>query len=336
MSAAQNVTATDAIRAHRSAPTILYIAGSGRSGSTLLERIIGAIPGYVNVGELLDLPRRVVPADERCGCGASFSQCPFWTAVSRRSVGAWTPVVAKTLHRQQHQVTRQRHLPRLLFSRPRSRFAARVDAYARSYGEITSAVAAEAGASCVVDASKWPAIALALHRGGLDARVIHLVRDVRGVVYSLSRNDIVRPHATSGSDVMFHKAPLSGAARWLLTQTEVDVIAARGVPVARLSYDDLVADPATAVRRCLQRLGLDVPAGGLDHVSGTRVELAPSHGLSGNPSRFRHGTIDLGPDNRWQREMRKRDKALTAAIGLPQLLRLSSSGPHPELLERQS
>jgi hypothetical protein len=30
---------------------VIYIAGSGRCGSTLLERVLGEIPGYVNVGE---------------------------------------------------------------------------------------------------------------------------------------------------------------------------------------------------------------------------------------------------------------------------------------------
>jgi len=40
-------------------PIVVYIAGSGRSGSTLLERALGEIPGFVNVGELIDLYRQV-------------------------------------------------------------------------------------------------------------------------------------------------------------------------------------------------------------------------------------------------------------------------------------
>ena len=36
------------------APIVVYIAGSGRSGSTLLERALGQIPGFDNVGELID------------------------------------------------------------------------------------------------------------------------------------------------------------------------------------------------------------------------------------------------------------------------------------------
>ena len=49
-------------------PTVIFIAGSGHSGSTLLERILGAMPGLVNVGELYNLYRRHdAPHQERCG-----------------------------------------------------------------------------------------------------------------------------------------------------------------------------------------------------------------------------------------------------------------------------
>ena len=140
-------------------------------------------------------------------------------------------------------MARQRYLPQLLTARAGSSFGRRIATYAQGYRSVVAAVAAEADARYVVDASKWPAIALALHRGGLDVRVIHLVRDVRGVAHSLSKDDIARPHTTGGTDVMFHNSPASGAARWLATQTEVDLLAARGVRVSRLAYSDFVTDP---------------------------------------------------------------------------------------------
>jgi len=43
-------------------PPVMYIAGSGRSGSTMLERVLGEMPGFVNVGELIDLFRRPLDA----------------------------------------------------------------------------------------------------------------------------------------------------------------------------------------------------------------------------------------------------------------------------------
>ena len=55
---------------------VLYIAGVGRSGSTLLERMLGAVPGSVNTGELNAIFSRVATQDQRCGCGEPFSACP--------------------------------------------------------------------------------------------------------------------------------------------------------------------------------------------------------------------------------------------------------------------
>jgi hypothetical protein len=305
--------------------TVIYLAGSGRSGSTLLERTIAAIPGTATVGELLDLPRKVAPHDEMCGCGVAFSRCPFWAAVGERAFGGWDPELLRETHRLQARVARQRHLPRLLTALAGSSFGRAVTEYGERYGRLVRAVAEEAGAQYVVDASKWPALALALHRGGVDLRVIHLVRDVRGVAHSLSQPDIARPHATGATDLMFHNSPAGGAARWLATQTEVDLIRARGVRVARLSYAEFVRAPGPALGRALAELEVPVPPGGLGHIDGSTVRLGPSHGLSGNPSRFRHGATELRPDDRWRTQMSRRDRWAAAAIGLPQLLRLNAA-----------
>src|SRR5579875_1752726 len=95
-------------------PTVVYIAGSGRSGSTLVERVLGGVPGLTNVGELMDLPRRVAPGGERCGCGQAFGDCPFWTKVGQQAFGGWETGELAELERLRLRVARQRHLPKLL------------------------------------------------------------------------------------------------------------------------------------------------------------------------------------------------------------------------------
>src|SRR5260370_24563179 len=87
-------TAGDAAAPQGEAPravTVIYIAGSGRSGSTLLERTLGEISGFVNVGELIDLFRRTVFQGERCGCGQNFCDCSFWAGVGKRAFIGWGP-----------------------------------------------------------------------------------------------------------------------------------------------------------------------------------------------------------------------------------------------------
>lgn len=316
---AQNAGAFD-----RPAPTVIYIAGSGRSGSTMLERMLGGVPGYVNVGELLDLPRKVAPHDELCGCGAAFHACPFWSAVGERVPGGWDPAALAGLHTLQRTVARQRYLPRLL--RPGSGpFARQVREYAQRYADIYRAVGAVGGADYVVDASKWASQALALFRGGVDVRVIHLVRDVRGVTSSLARA-VERPHTTGGApETMYSNSLPGGAARWLATQTELDLLTRTGLPITRIRYADLVTEPEATITTALESLGAPV-TDGLPHLRRSpegvpQVELAPSHGLSGNPSRFRSGLIELRPDNGWTTELAPVQQRLVQAVAWPQVLR---------------
>lgn len=305
-------------------PVVIYIAGSGRSGSTLLERTLGAVPGLCNVGELIDLPRKVLPQGERCGCGLPFDTCPMWSAVGKRAFDDWDPAWAARVHDLQVRVARQRHLPRLLRAPRGTNFDAAAEAYGDEYRELYRAIGAENGADYVVDASKWPAQALALHRADLDVRVIHLVRDVRGVTHSLSKRDVSRPQAAH-TDVMYRNPPALGAARWVATQTEVDLLRWAGVPVSTMHYADFVDRPRLAVRAALDALGVPVPAGGLDHIQGRSVTLEPTHGLAGNPSRFRHGVTLLRADDEWREQMRARDRRAAVVIGLPQVLRTRRS-----------
>jgi glycosyltransferase involved in cell wall biosynthesis len=303
-----------------SAPTVIYIAGSGRSGSTILERTLGELPGFVNVGELIDLFWRVAPRSERCGCGQVFASCPFWTGVGARAFGGWESERLAAIHRLQGRVARQRHLPQLMALPHSGRgFRADVTRYGRDYASLYLAIAAEAGANRVVDASKRPAQALALARSGIDVRVIHLVRDVRGVAHSLSKH-VTRPHAVAEADVMSHRTPAGAAARWVACQSEAALLGPCGLPVTRMRYEDFVGQPRRSVEKALTELGLPPGPADLSHIGDGQIVLSRSHGLSGNPSRFREGAVTLQADELWRSQMSARDRRIVTAIGLPHLL----------------
>jgi len=51
---------------------IILIAGHSRSGSTLLDRLLGEMDGFVTVGELRCLWIRGLREDQLCGCGTAF------------------------------------------------------------------------------------------------------------------------------------------------------------------------------------------------------------------------------------------------------------------------
>jgi GT2 family glycosyltransferase len=298
--------------------TVVYLGGFGRSGSTLVERMLGAAPGWVNVGELVDLARSVAPADELCGCGVPFSQCPVWTQVGELAFQGWTGDVLDRLTMLHRAAARQRHLPGLLTSR-REPSSALVDLRA-AYARVYRAVAEVTGSSVVVDASKGPALGQALVGApGIDLRMLNVVRDPRAVAWSWSRH-VERPHATVGNAEMWRIPAHRAAAQWGALQLEMTLIQrVAGTRSARLLYEDFILDPVGSLVEVTAQLGVPLRAADLPAVEAGRVELGPSHGLSGNPGRFRSGSLALRRDDGWTRDMPTADRAVVTALTLPLL-----------------
>ncbi|MCW2797905.1 sulfotransferase [Nocardioides sp.] len=298
--------------------TVVYLGGFGRSGSTLVERTLGAAEAWVNVGELVDLARSVAPSDELCGCGTPFSECPLWTEVGEAAFGGWTEDVLDRLTRLQRAAARQRHLPGLLG--PRRAPSGELTDLRAAYARIYLAVAEVTGSRVVVDASKGPALGQALAGApGIDLRMINVVRDPRAVAWSWKRH-VERPHTTSGAQQMWRIPVHRAAAQWSLLQLEMEAIARLGgVRSSRLRYEDFVADPVGALVAATAALGVPLAPADLPVVHDGQILLGPSHGLAGNPARFRLGPVELRRDDGWTTEMPTTDRAIVTALTLPLL-----------------
>lgn len=304
------------VQAH--GPTVVYLGGFGRSGSTLVERVLGAAPGWMNVGELVDLARGVARSDERCGCGSPFTRCALWRQVGEQAFGGWTQDVLDRLVALHRAAARQRHLPAML-APPRAPSDAQ-RGLQEAYTRIYRAVADVTGCRVVVDASKGPALGQALAGSvGIDLRMLNVVRDPRAVAWSWNRR-VDRPHATVGEAQMWRIPVHRAAAQWSALQLEMEAIGRLGgVRSARLRYEDFVADPVASLVAATAALGLPLGPADLPTVHAGAFRLAPSHGLSGNPSRFRSGEIALRPDDQWATRMPMRDRAVVTALTLPLL-----------------
>jgi hypothetical protein len=308
----------------RKATTVVYIAGSGRSGSTLLERMLGGLPGFVNAGEINDMFRRMAMYDELCGCGRTFFTCEFWVGVGERAFGGWSRDLIDEVVMLQSDVVRQRYLARLMLPRlARPRYLAQLERYGEIHARLYAAIVAQSGARVVVDASKGASFAMAIARGGgVDLRMIHLVRDARGVAFSWAKANVSRPHGDGPRATMHRFNPSETAARWAILQAEIAASRRYMQASVRLRYEDLVAAPAEQIVRCVQALGLAIdPAKDLAYINGRTVDLAQSHGLSGNPSRFRSGPQELRADEQWRTDMARWDRFSTTAIAAGSLAR---------------
>jgi hypothetical protein len=284
------------------------------------------------VGELVDLARSVAPQDELCGCGSSFSSCPTWTRVGELAFGGWSEQVLERIRTAHHAAARQRHLPGLL--RTRRPPSGALASLREDYAAIYRAVAEVTGARVVVDASKGPALGQAVAGApGVDLRMLNIVRDPRAVAWSWQR-EVARPHDVSGTDQMWRIPAHRAAAQWSGLQVEMEVVARLGRhPSARMRYEDFVADPVSTVVAATSSLGVPVRAAELPVLDDGSIELAPSHGLSGNPSRFRSGTTRLRRDEAWVTEMSAGARAVVTGLSLPLLYAYDYTGARTHVPE---
>ncbi|MDQ0367043.1 sulfotransferase family protein [Catenuloplanes indicus] len=309
---------------------VLFLGGLGRSGTTLVERLLGELPGVCALGEVVHLWQRDVRDDERCGCGARFSECAFWRAIGEAAFNGWQNVDVDRIIALRATVERTRFIPRLAArTLPRALHDAVLE-YAAFYTSVYEAAALTAGAEVVVDSSKHSALAHCLRWSpALDLRVVHVVRDPRGVAYSWTKS-VARPE-TDGTEEMTRYSAGRSALLWTGHNAAFGLLARRGVPTIRLRYEQLLADPRGELARIAAHAGLPLRANDLAFVDRSAAELRTGHSAAGNPMRFTTGRVELRRDDAWRDALPPRQRALVGAVCAPMLHAYGYATPQKEI-----
>ena len=300
--------------------TVLFIGGLGRSGSTLLDRMLGRLEDVWSVGELVHLWERGLRQNNRCGCGERFADCVFWGKVGQVAFGGWDTLDITEVLALKASVDRNRYLPLMVLPGLSPAYRVRMERYLALLERLYAAVGEVSGRPLVVDASKHASAAFLVRRmRGVDLRLVHLVRDSRGVAFSWTKR-MRRAEVVSGDALMATDTPLRMSARYLGYNLLFHLLRRLGVPTLRLRYESLVRDPVPELTRVLGHAGRAPAAGELGFVGDGWVELAPSHALAGNPMRFRSGRVPLRVDEEWRGQLRRRHRVLTSVSTWPLLL----------------
>ena len=302
-------------------PRVLYVGALGRSGTTVLERVLGELPGTCSVGELVHLWQRGVLDDETCGCGQPFSRCPFWTEVGRRAFGGWDPALAARMEELRPQVDRTRFIPRLIAPRLLGRHRALLREYMGTFLQLYRAISEVSGGAVVIDSSKHSSLAFCLRtEPGIDLRVVHVVRDSRGVAYSWTK-EVRRPEAATAEALMTRYSPSRSAALWVGHNLFFGLLGRLGTPTRLLRYEDFMADPRTELTELAAFAGVPTGPGALDFLQDSTVLLSASHTVAGNPMRFRTGPTALRRDDAWREKLPRGRRLLVSALTDPLLAR---------------
>jgi hypothetical protein len=292
---------------------VLYLLARGRTGSTIVARVLGEIPGFLAVGEIRSLWDPVAVSDGRCSCGDVLAGCPVWAPVlevaDRHEAASW-----------QREIVRERNLPRLLRTDPEhvSRWPA-LDAYARVMGRVYQTLSEVNGARVVVDSSKRPSYGAVLRFvRGIRPFYVHLLRDPRASAFSWKHRRY--ESVTQGAEVT-RRGPVDATLRWDLLNIEAELLR-RAVPperFLRLRLEDFVASPRSSLASILRLVHEPEEASPL--VGERSVRLGASHAIGGNPTSRSPGMVEIRDSSEWRHTQSRTDRWLSVATALPLLRR---------------
>ena len=275
----------------------------------MLDIVLGSHPDIEGVGALSKLPRSgwTQDDDRRCACGSPIHACPYWTEVFER----WSEIVGvgglgRYINLQARYEQSTKGWPRLLVEqrRPSPAFLE----YARMTAALYRSIGAVSGKPVILDSSKKPVRTYALIASGeLDVRVLHLVRDGRGVVWSRMK-PLPRDVEAGVPSARLPTSPWRTTLHWCQSNIESEWVTRRAGRShgARIGYESLVDTPGALLQRISPIVGVD-----LSEVM-ERIEdggaMHAGHRVGGNRMRFA-GEVRLRPDLEWTTKLPSSDSA---------------------------
>ena len=297
----------------------MFVGGYARTGSTLLDRLLGQIEGLESFGEVRHIWDRSFLGNQLCGCGEPFRECPFWQEVVGRAFGGFDGIDAAAVSRDKRSVDGFWNIPRIVSGVWTPGYRRKMAAYARPLADLYTAMHEVSGASYLVDSTKDPQHAYLLRKvAGFDVRFVHLVRDSRSVAYSWRRVRR-RPEVFWEERDMPRFSAMRTAMAWDLANMAARATRRFGFPYVLVRYEDLVRNPRGELERIVNVLELG--EADLSFLRERTARLSSAHTVAGNPMRFQEGDIEIQPDEEWSGRMSRLDRAVVTAATWPQLNR---------------
>ncbi len=282
-------------------PKVIYIAGEGRSGSTLLERILGQHPKIFAAGELIYIWERSFIENQLCSCNKSFYDCEIWKGIIlnfRKKVPNMNPseIIDAFM-----STSRIRHY---FFKKDfnKTKYAQFINGI---YTNLYTAILETVNREFIVDSSKQPVFAHILKENpNLELYILHIVRDPRAVAYSWQKKK-VRPEIKNKVEYMPRYSPIRTAISWnVVNKISFDLSKESNVQYLLVRYEDLVSNPKEVLKKIYSFLNLEDNLESL-FLDEKTILLSQNHTVAGNPMRFKTGEIKLSPDEKWKFSMNK-------------------------------
>lgn len=301
-------------------PDIIYIAGYGRSGSTLLERLLQCQPSVHACGEMTNFFKIYGSPSSTCSCGHSLEKCEFWGGIAEELFHQGFSTQAFPYY---SRIQKKREA---YWSHGGSFFPSKYhNMYANFMQPFCDAVVNQSsGNKTLIDSSKtaystlYRPLAISL-LGKYRVGVIHLVRDCRGVAWSKikGRNPTMENTITKNGPLPVTSAMLG----WSFSNIAADRLKYR---IGRsnyylLRYEDFVEKPIQSLKKlgAFFQINLDESINVAQKaMEAPGVQLPQMHQLAGNRMRFKT-KLQIKADHDWKLNLNHHTAFWIKSILLP-------------------
>ena len=238
---------------------IIYIIGTGRNGSTLLDIVLGNSEKIQSSGELFNTID-ALKINKVCSCQKSANDCQFWSKVIKMLQKETGNVDFNNILAMQNYFERSLLSP-LNFLFGKFFQTKKFRNYKRFLNNFYSAIALVSQKPVIVDSSKNFFRGYALRETFQDnVFYIHLVRDGRGQMWSWIKGGVMPPfnipirknsNKDEFSNEHFWWAPIFYAFSWLLYNFLSYLVTARSHPrlSIQVQYENFTENPADLINR---------------------------------------------------------------------------------------
>lgn len=306
---------------------LIYIAGAGRSGSTLLDAILGEAEDAFSLGEVRQIWKYLLRYEKPlCSCGKVIHKCPFWEQVLLKLFKNSIPTKEKLEEIYYLQKTVEK-IP-LLNSFKRKKYLFNNQNSIKKYADLTldlyKIVTEISGCKTLIDSSKLPHYLYFLKDLPINLYVVHLVRDPRGVAYSWTKEKF---NPSLGGYMKKHH-PLTSARIWSILNLGTEKF--KNENYCLIKYEDLtehLEDNLTFLKNSLNlKVSFCIQKNKI-------IIFKEKHLVGGNPVRFSFKKeIYIKKDIDWQKKLPFRYKILVSLLTFPLLKKYGYSIFHNEKL----
>ena len=293
---------------------VLHIASTGRSGSTLLERVLNEFPGFFAAGELawVDLFTK----EKACFCGSKFDDCPVWGKVRRNSV--FKRINEESFVRESIKYRRIIEFLKLWGLLKIRRMPDDFKQYLESLQILYRTIQNESNCQVIIDSSASFIYGYYLSLiPSIELYVLHLVRHPNGFAYSQRRVKLTSKNVPWSKKIAFWQS----AFIWLKKNLVIELFFLKS-KYLRVYYEDFIENPAQIVKRIRKMLNYQLDEQ-FSFINGNKVKLGEQHITRGNLNSFnkQKEEITLELDECWKHNMRWWNIVFVILITWPLLLK---------------